>query len=303
MSDSNGEMVASEFSGEPVVDIISGKKYYRTELVCCPLCGQRHKSRQLNVRFGMKVMVAECKSCRLAYQTPRPSTEACRAYMDMRWNSSDAYVKDAKSQRRNANKQMQYVNKLHRGPGSLLDFGAGIGTFVRAAMEQGWHAVGVERSASAIDRAKEENGVELRLELPDGEYDIITLWDVVEHLHRPEETFLSLKKLLRPGGYVIMETVNWESWLRLALGDKWNLYLFDHHFYFSPASLEQLLVRCGLHNFRLLSSKPTPPIFRMFLHIGLNRLTWAGYHRAKALWPEHYRYNVITAAVQAPDGK
>jgi SAM-dependent methyltransferase len=284
-------------------DTICGKQYYRTDIIRCPLCGQEHTSRMFNVQFGMKVIVAECSSCRLAYQTPRPSVEACQAYMDMRWNSSDLYVKDAKGQQLRAEKQMQYVKNLSGGTGNLLDFGAGIGTFVQSALAQGWQAKGVERNASAIIRAKKENGVELYREIPDGNYDVITLWDVVEHLHNPREMFMYLKNFLRPEGYLIMETVNWENWLRLALGDKWNLYLFDHHFYFSPPSLKEQLARCGLHNFILLNTKPVPPIFRTFLHIGFNRSTWHGYWQAKKLWSEHYAYNVMTAVAQLPAEK
>ncbi len=283
-------------------DIICGKEYHRTDIIRCPLCDRQHQSRMFNVQYGMKVMVAECPSCRLAYQTPRPSVEACQAYMDMRWNSSDSYVKDTEGQRQRAKRQMQYVNKLFAKTGKLLDFGAGIGTFVQIAAIQGWQATGIERSSSAITRAREENQVELCQEIPDAKYDVITLWDVMEHLHNPAETFMYLKKFLRPGGYLIMETVNWESWLRLALGDKWNLYLFDHHFYFSPPSLAELLARCGLHNFMLLNTKPVPPVFRMLLHIGLNRSAYSGYWQAKKLWPGHYAYNVMTAAAQLPAG-
>ena len=299
MSDCDGKIINNGFDREPFSDIICGRKYCRKDAVGCPLCGQKHKPRLLNVQFEMKVMVAECPSCRLAYQTPRPSVEACQAYMDMRWNSSDSYVRDIKEQQQRAKKQMQYVKQVTSKTGRLLDFGAGIGTFVQTAMMEGWQAIGVERSSLAINRAKEENGVELYREVQGADYDVITLWDVVEHLQYPQEIFTKLRSLLCLGGYLIIETVNWESWLRLTMGDRWNLYLFDHHFYFSPLSLREMVARCGLHNFTLLNTKPTPPIIRAFLHFGFNRSTWEGYRRAKKLWPTHYSYNVMVAAVQS----
>ncbi len=299
MSDNYDKMINNHSCSKVFSDVICGKEYYRTETVNCPLCGQKHNSHQIGVQFGMKVMVAECPTCRLAYQTPRPTVEACQAYMDMRWSSGDSYVRDSKEQKNRAKKQMQYVKQITSKVGRLLDFGAGIGTFVQTAMTEGWQAIGVERSSLAISRAKKENKVELYQEVRDTNYDVITLWDVVEHLQYPQEIFTKLRGLLRPGGYLIVETVNWESWLRLALGDEWNLYLFDHHFYFSPSSLKEMLARCGLHNFTLLNTEPTPPIIRAFLHFGFSRSTWQGYRHAKKLWPTHYSYNVMVAAVQS----
>jgi 2-polyprenyl-3-methyl-5-hydroxy-6-metoxy-1,4-benzoquinol methylase len=300
MNSEEKDMNNTQNACEPVVDIICGQRFVRKETVCCPLCGQINPSRFIKAQFGMNVMVAECSDCRLAYQTPQPSMEACQAYMNMRWSSGDSYVSDTNEQVRRAQSQMRYVNRLCPQKGSLLDIGAGIGTFVRVAIDDGWKATGVERSTTAQKRALAENNVELLTKFPEAEYDIITLWDVVEHLQQPFEMFTSVKKLLRPNGYVIMETVNWESWLRLAMGDQWNLYLLDHHFYFSPPSLEKVLMKCGLCNFRILNTGPTPPIFRMFFHIGLNNTIWKGYRQAKKLWPEHYAYNVMFAAAQKP---
>ncbi len=136
--------------------------------------------------------------------------------MDMRWRSHDAYVADVAAQQSKVQRQLELLAPLVTSCPRVLDFGAGIGTFVSAALERGWDTVGVERSRSALERAA-RNAVDL---VPDpshlrGDFDVITMWDVVEHLREPQDTIASLRARLRPGGWMIFETANWESWVRL----------------------------------------------------------------------------------------
>jgi hypothetical protein len=168
-----------------IEDVIEGKRFPRTAEVACYLCGQPQPPRRIPVALGMSAMVAECPACRLAFQTPQPSPEASMAYMNWRWRSTDPYVGNRRRQLRRARKQITHIKRFVRGPVRLMDFGAGAGAFVRASLDQGWQAVGVESSSSARERAREFFGVDL-LDAMDGErYDVITMWDVVEHLRDP----------------------------------------------------------------------------------------------------------------------
>jgi SAM-dependent methyltransferase len=285
-----------------IADVIEGVSYERLEQPGCLLCGRIHAARTIAGGFGMTAMVAECPDCRLAYQSPRPSLEASLAYMNMRWRSQDAYVADPALQRGRVQKQLELLAPLAGASPRVLDFGAGIGTFVRDARARGWQADGIERSESARERASEANGVELEADLASApfEFDIITLWDVVEHLRDPRETIAALSIHLRPGGWMIFETGNWESWNRLASGDAWPLYLFDHQFYFSPASLRALVAGAGLTDFRLLpageAAPPSPPADG---DAGA-KARWDAYRRGLELWPEHAAIDIMVAAARTP---
>ena len=247
-----------------LLDVIAGQSFPRSAEVACPLCGRSSPPRLIPVRFGMTVSVAECSSCRLAYQTPRPSPQATLAYMNMRWRSRDSYVADTASQRARAWFQLRLVQRIARG-GALLDFGAGAGAFVRIALDGGWQACGVERSASAVAAARNRYDVGLLTDLPAGPFDVITLWDVIEHLTEPAALLATLVSRLKPGGWLFIETGNWESRRRLCEGDRWKLFLFDHHFYFSPASLAAVLDQAGLTRFRLLNGQVHLPSVQMGL--------------------------------------
>jgi SAM-dependent methyltransferase len=285
-----------------MVDVIEGRKFARTEHVNCPVCHESRTPREINVGFGMKASVAECGKCRIAFQTPRPSLDASMAYMNWRWASSDPYVANRDQQRKRAQQQMKYIEMVVDRPTSLLDFGAGAGGFVRAALDAGWRATGVERSESARSRAKELYGVDLLADLQGDKYDVVTMWDVIEHLRDPIEVVSSLRRVLAPGGFLIVETGNYENWLRLSEKDDWGLYLFDHQFYFSPKSLEKMLSAAGLSDCTLLDiNHVRPPGLRTsMLSPGSAAVQWYYWLAARRKWPQHGDINIMIASARQP---
>lgn len=290
-----------------IVDTVAGQAYPRTEHVGCPLCGEWRAPRSIPVAFGMVASVAECRPCRIAFQTPLPAAPASRAYMNIRWRGAgerDRYVTDRDNQLGRARTQVAWLEPhLPRGS-RLLDFGAGAGAFVRTAQDHGFAADGVEQSDSARERARATYGVDLLPALAGGGYDAITLWDVVEHLREPEAVLRGLAGSLRPGGLIVLETGNWENWRRVAERDRWGLYFFDHQFYFSPASLEALLARCGYTGFQLLDVNHRRPRLsllhpkRLRRDPGLWWRSWVEWRRARTTWPGHGDMDVMVATAR-----
>lgn len=283
-----------------IIDVIGNQAFRRTDWVGCPICHNCHQPRQIAVKFAMTISIAECAECRIAYQTPQPSTEASHAYMNMRWSSSQTYVADRSSQLRRAGKQLQLVNRFCKPPSRVLDFGAGSGAFVHIARQAGFSVTGVETSDTAIARAREFYGVEFAKGVDGSTFDVVTLWDVVEHLRDPVGTLDMLRKHMNPGGRIFLETGNFENWTRLASGDSWGLYLFDHEYYFTPASLEVILNRAGYKDFRLLPTgrKLPPSPFAMFTSPAQTLGAWRHWAYAKRMWPRHGDINVIVATAR-----
>lgn len=205
----NATAVGLPRSPEDVSDVIEGRSFTRVEVVGCPLCGRQHPPRIVRGGLGMHAVVAECRPCRIAYQSHRPSLAASIAYMDWRWASADAYVADPGFAMRRAHFQLGLVRQ-RRGPTTLLDFGAGVGSFVRAALDAGFDATGIEHSAVARERARDRHGVAL-VEAARGTYDVVTMWDVIEHLRDPIGILTDLRARMRPGALLFVETGNWES--------------------------------------------------------------------------------------------
>lgn len=284
---------------EPLQDVIEGRAYARLEPIGCPLCGRALPARRFPARFGMQVSVAECPACRLAFQTPRPSQAASLAYMNWRWSSSGRYVADGPDKRRSARRKLDGVRALLPNARRLLDFGAGSGVFVRVCRDEGIDAVGVEQSEEAIARARDTLGVTLIDGLPDERFDVITLWDVIEHLRDPVAVLAMLKPLLADGGALFMTTGNYENWRRIADGDRWGLYLFDHHFYFTPASLAAVARQAGWTRFRLVGGKHSvPPPGRCLKRPAWGLRAWRAWRAARRTWPEHGDINIMLAVIE-----
>jgi SAM-dependent methyltransferase len=171
--------------------------------------------------------------------------------MNWRWSSGDSYVTDSENKRRAARAKLTHVQEVR--PAAP----AGCSTSGPAPAPSSVPAWTPAGRPSASNRAKRRSrapreyySVELQDSLPDEEFDVITMWDVVEHLRDPLAVLRLLHGRLRRGGRLLMETGNYENWRRILEGERWSLYLLDHHFYFSPASLEIAVTRAGFSAFR-----------------------------------------------------
>ena len=108
-------------------------------------------------------------------------------------------------------------NFMQKDSGTILDVGCGLGFFVKMVQEKkpGWHAIGFEMSEPAVKFAKEKNGLKTVYAgmvqssgIGKGSIDIITLWDVIEHIPKPQPLMEYLFSLLKPGGILFLQTPN-----------------------------------------------------------------------------------------------
>ncbi len=99
-------------------------------------------------------------------------------------------------------------------PGRLVDVGCGAGFFLAAAQAAGWQVDGVElnndlaKLAEERTRCRVHRGTLEQVELPAGAFDVITLWDVIEHVREPLGVLREARRLLRPGGMLTLSTPN-----------------------------------------------------------------------------------------------
>lgn len=137
----------------------------------------------------------------------------------------------------------------HAPRGRLLDFGCGDGGFL-AAMD-GWQRMGVEIAADgASSKSTDILCGDLRTlvcdgALPSGGFDVVTAWDVFEHLPDLPEYIDALKALLRPDGLLFVTLPDIASPSARLFGERWNSILLEHLWYFSPDTLARLLGRSG----------------------------------------------------------
>ncbi|MCK4501494.1 MAG: class I SAM-dependent methyltransferase, partial [Desulfuromonadales bacterium] len=107
------------------------------------------------------------------------------------------------------------LNHLDVSNCQALDIGAGLGQFQLQLTQHGAQSYGIEPSSLRREYAQEKFAVALRPELVDHHYwqdgfkdffDLITLWDIIEHVNFPRETLDAAIKLLKPGGRLFLDT-------------------------------------------------------------------------------------------------
>jgi SAM-dependent methyltransferase len=110
--------------------------------------------------------------------------------------------------------------------GRLLDAGAAYGTFLKVAHAY-YDCVGLEVSEYAVAMAQEEFGMDVRLgnveqaPFPDAEFDVIVMWDIIEHLRNPVLALKEVHRMLKPGGFCFISTDDVSNWFIKILGTKW----------------------------------------------------------------------------------
>lgn len=142
-------------------------------------------------------------------------------------------------------------------PGArLLDIGCGDGSFLEFAQRAGWSVVGVDFDKKAVDAAR-SRGLDIRhggadVIDPSEQFDGITLSHVIEHVHDPLTLLGLCHRLLKPGGWIWLETPNLNSLGHSYYGPDWRgLEPPRHLVLFTPKSMKQSLARVGFRDMRI----------------------------------------------------
>ena len=236
----------------------------------CPVCGAREAEAYLpgtipagrpvtaervrctNPYIAQYGAVVRCRSCDARYADPVPETatlaEAYAAVEDPTYLAAEA------GRRRTFARSLARLRAL-RPHGDLLDVGCYAGTFLGLAREAGYRVTGVELSrwATAVAHARLGGDV-VRGGVPDlpfgpARFDVVTCWDVLEHLEAPREALAAIHRVLRPGGLLALSTHLLDSVAARLLGRRYPFLQEMHLVHFTRLALRGILEAAG---FRLL---------------------------------------------------
>lgn len=148
----------------------------------------------------------------------------------------------------NMKRYINLLNKLerYRQTNALLDIGCGEGDFLSVAKRMNWQANGLEIAPYAIQICKKlnldvEEGDLLKLDLKVNYYDIVTMFEVLEHFMQPKEYLQKANYILRKRGLLIITTPNFNCLTRIISQEKWRLFGKEHLSYFTPHYIKKLL--------------------------------------------------------------
>jgi 2-polyprenyl-3-methyl-5-hydroxy-6-metoxy-1,4-benzoquinol methylase len=200
--------------------------------------------------YGHHPQIVECRHCGLVYANPRwPGDTVLDAYTAV---EDETYVEERHGRELTFRHHLRQIERII-GPAdgrALLDVGAYIGVFVEVAAAAGWDAQGVEPSAWAAGEAQRRglpvhSGTLATAALAPESFDVITLWDVIEHLADPADELERAWQLLRPGGWLVAHTMDIGSPLARLMGGRWPWLMDMHLYYFDRRTLSAMFARCG----------------------------------------------------------
>ena len=205
--------------------------------------------------------LVECEECSLKYINPQVSDEIIfKSYEDA---VDPTFIEQnllrIATFKRNL---LNLCRSLKVTPSSnqvVLDIGCAGGAFPVAANELGFSVVGVEPSLWLAKQAKAEYNLDIRSgslksqNFSKNSFDMVTLWDVIEHLTDPSDVLVDTQHVLKKNGLMVVNYPNYNSLARFLLRKKWPFFLSVHLSYFTPKTIRRLLDQ---HNFEVLSSRP-----------------------------------------------
>lgn len=232
----------------------------------CQLCGSERRQQLFQ---EPPFAVVRCESCQLVYVTPRLCADALLAvYGEDYWRSDNPkmhgyadYQREADLYLRTYRRRLGLVRRFLPAKARVLDVGCAAGYFLRVVQPLGHDVHGVELSTAIAKEAIAALGKDrvhigtledavAAMDYKPQSFDLVSLWDVIEHIPNPQAVLHRIRELMKPTGRLLLETQNVASlWARL-LGPRWHHYKHHEHLYhFTPATIRRLLDDCG---FRVL---------------------------------------------------
>jgi 2-polyprenyl-3-methyl-5-hydroxy-6-metoxy-1,4-benzoquinol methylase len=237
----------------------------------CPLCKSSNIYEALRAKdftVSQKIFsIWQCSDCTCRFTQNAPNIEVIDAYYQ-----SSAYVSHSDTKKGLINKlyhsvrnytveqKKRLIEKVsNKKNGFLLDVGAGTGAFASVMQKAGWHVTGLEPDTTARENALRNHQLQLRT--PDTlfsfsikQFDAITLWHVLEHVHELHKYIETFQRILKDDGTLIIAVPNYTSSDAVSYKEFWAAYDVPRHLYhFSPTSMQQLMKQ---YNFQIVQYKP-----------------------------------------------
>ncbi len=233
------------------------------KIIPCPLCSSSadlpvaevyDRLMGISGRFTM----VRCPSCDLHFLNPQPTREELAPYYPQAYDPYETPLPD----------QLSWIKRLlvrygfykrckevlrYKGQGRLLEIGCAKGLFLQAMSQKGlWDLYGVETSEYATTFARRElrlnvfHGSVEEARFPDGYFDVVVMWDVLEHVHDPKKTLQEILRTLKSDGVLIFRLPLLGSWDQKLLGPYWAGWDAPRHLtLFSKLTIERMLIDAG----------------------------------------------------------
>ena len=231
----------------------------------CPYCNSKNCQKDYDLtwkdaRFP-KYSVASCSSCHVGFVLPLPTENELKSLYDsVEYHDEDRcagnlWEMDESQLNAAINVESKFLTQFQEyipPSGHVLDVGAGWGTLLKSFALQGYQTTGIEISEMACEFAQKKLKldvfnlpIEKLNELPNAEYDLVTMRHVMEHFYDPKSVLQELHRRVSENGKIIITVPDYGSYDRKRYGKDWPAFGPYHLWYFTQPSLQRLLSDCG----------------------------------------------------------
>lgn len=198
--------------------------------------------------------IVKCNQCGLIYVNPRISIEANNKYYEFSLTADHEFLdkhffETYPVHHKQIDRYIRMIKKTKKD-GRLLDIGCGNGYFLTRAKESGFDVEGQEISPLFVNFCRQNldltvhSGELESLNLEAGSYDVITMFDVIEHVYDPGKLLKECRRLLKPDGLLVVTTHDIGNFFAKLYGVKWHMiYPIGHVWYFTHVTLRSLLLK------------------------------------------------------------
>lgn len=202
----------------------------------------------------------------LLVTSPRPNDEDLDNFYD-----SQEYISHTDSRESILNKvyhlvrnytlkqKLKLINSFNSGERSILDIGTGTGDFLSICQKNGWQVEGVEPNQKAQNKTEEKLGKNITSDISDltsKDFDVITMWHVLEHIPDLNQIITNLKQLLKENGTLVVAVPNHKSFDAKHYGKLWAAYDVPRHlWHFSQTAMQKLVTKENMSIVKTLPMK------------------------------------------------
>lgn len=224
----------------------------------CPICRSTRNKRFPPAYIDGKLF--QCLDCDLGFAHPQPTDEELAKIYDETYYQNpelgdrgyEDYEGDKDNLLRTFRRRMEkFIMRNNSEPGRLLDVGCAHGFFMEAAADHGWDVYGIDISATAIEYARKRFGDQVMegqfpdSTLPSNHFQVITMWDYLEHTFDPRAELEKAHELLTENGMLALVVPELGSWPERIMRHRWLHYKPEHLLYFTRKNIRRLLEETG----------------------------------------------------------
>ncbi len=200
--------------------------------------------------------IVKCKHCGLIYVEPRLESEfVINSYKN---STDELYVSQTTAREKTFHHYLNIVEQYSPKKGRILDVGTASGNFLKIAKENGWEVAGVELSnwlAEYGNKRYDVNifaGTLIEARYPDNYFDVVTIWDMLEHSTNPLAELKEVNRILKKDGILIINYPDIGTPMAKVAGKHWWFLLSNHLYYFNSTTIRKMLEK---NNFLVLRTK------------------------------------------------